>query len=130
MDFKLTTAIVWNISKEWSLTGEFNWVSGRHYTPVILGKTFWYMNNNNEIIFVPRYGKYNSMRYGDDHNLNFKMEYSGLFFDLPGKIFLQVNNIYNNRPVIAYNYNYDFSLKEEVRNPLGIYGLIGIKIEW
>ncbi len=127
LPYKLDMTGIWDINKNWSLTSEFQWQAGSQYTPLksvqqsIVGT---YTN------YIPVWGDYNSARLPDVHSLNLKMEYFGTLFDLPFGAYLQVNNVYNYRPVQAVSYNSDYSQKREQISPIGIYPSLGVWMKW
>ncbi len=129
-DYKLDITAVWDISKNWSLTSEFQYSSGSYYTPVIGTKEAVDPMNPAVTNILPVFGEYNSEKMPDQHSLNLKIEFFWDFCGLPAGAFLQVNNVYNYRPALSYNYKDNYKTKEAVVFPIGIYPLLGLWMKW
>jgi len=127
LSYKVNLTVAWEFLKNWSITVEGNYKSGAYYTPVTNATAITIGTNT---IYVPEYGKYNSEKLPDYHELNLKLEWTPVLWNLPCGFYIQIMNIYNNKPLYRYNYNEDYSEKEPVYSPVGIYGLGGFWIKW
>lgn len=125
--YKFNLTAVWDITKQFSLTSEFQWTAGAFYTPLKSVQTNVY---GPYTLFTPVWETYNSARLPDNHFLNLKLEYTGLLFDMPAGAFLQVNNVYNYRPVTYISYSENYSKKTENQSPIGIYPTLGVWMKW
>ncbi len=121
-DYKVDVTTVYQITKKWSLTIEFNWHSGSAYTPVVGSKKVTVGSNQTT---YPVYGSYKSARYEDGHQLNLKMEWKGRKWGHLGGFFIQLNNVYNHKPVTSIRWNADYTEKVEGRSFFGIYPNLG-----
>lgn len=126
LTYKFNITLIWEFLKNFSLTLEGNYESGEYFTP-IEGSTTCTIGTN--IIYIPKYGKYLSEKMPDYHEINLKLEWTPKLFGLPCGLYIQVNNIYNNRR-FYYKYNADYSEKEKIYYPIGIYGYGGVWIRW
>ncbi len=125
--YKLDLVVIWQLSKNWSFTSEFLWQSGSQYTPLASVQT---NNSGNYTIYTPVWDTYNSARLPDVNSLNLKLEYTGMLFGLPSGVYLQVNNVYNYRPVTYVTYINNYSTMVENTNLIGIYPEVGVWMKW
>ncbi len=125
--YKLDLVVIWQISKNWSLTSEFQWQSGSQYTPLKSVQTNTVGSNT---FYTPVWETYNSARLPDVNSLNLKLEYTGMLFGLPSGVYLQVNNVYNYRPVTSISYKDNYSTIVENTNFIGIYPELGVWMKW
>ncbi|MCX7820532.1 MAG: TonB-dependent receptor [Brevinematales bacterium] len=124
--YKFNLTLIWEFLKNWSLTGEFIYESRGYFTPVESVSSFTVGTNT---VYVPKYGKYNSERLPDFHQLNIKLEWTPTFFNLPWGFYIQIMNIYNNKEK-RYYYTEDYSEKKISESPLGIWGFGGFWVKW
>ncbi len=127
LPYKVDLTAIWEINKNWSLTSEFQWQSGGQYTPLVSVRTNIMGNNT---LYTPVWGRYNSAWLPDVHSLNLKLEYTGKLWDFPAGIDLQVNNVYNYRPVTYISYADNYSTKVENQSPIGIYPSLDVWMKW
>ncbi len=125
--YKVDLVAIWDISGNWTLTSEFQWQSGGQYTSVAYVQTNTIGGNT---FYTPVWNTYNAERLPDIHQLNLKIEYRGLLFELPAGIYLEVNNVYNYRPVLYYSYSDNYNTKTAVESPIGIYPELGVWMKW
>lgn len=129
-DYKININAIWDINKRWSLTFDFSWQSGRRYTAAKLGEAEAITIGTN-IVYKPVWEEYNSSYMPDDHNLNIKIQFNfNVAKKFPATVFLQVQNVYNYRPIMRYTYNEDYTEREEILYPVGIYPIIGFSMKW
>lgn len=125
--YKFNATIIWDINKNISLTSEFQWQSGSQYTPLKAVQT---NVNGPYTLYTPVWGTYNSVSLPDVHSLNLKLEYTSTLWDLPAGVYLQVNNVYNYRPVTYISYSDNYSKRIENVSPIGIYPNLGVWLKW
>ncbi len=125
-DYKFNLTVIWEFLKNWSLTGEFVYQSSGYFTPVESVSSFTVGTNT---VYVPKYGKYQSEKLPDFHQLNIKLEWNPILLNLPWGFYIQIMNIYNNKEKYYY-YEGDYSEKKVSESPLGIWGFGGIWVKW
>ncbi len=125
--YKMDLVVIWEVSKNWSLTAEFQWQSGNQYTPL---QSVITNNTGSNIIYTPVWSVYNSAWLPDIHSVNLKLEYTGIIWGLPGGIYIQVDNVYNYRPATSVSYNNNYSTEVMQQSPIGIYPELGVWIKW
>jgi len=125
--YKVDLVVIWEINKNWTLTSEFQWQSGNQYTPLQSVQT---NTVNGNTVYTPVWSEYNSAWLPDQHCMNLKIEYDGEIFNLPSGIYLEVNNVYNYRPVIGVSYSDNYNTVTMQQNPIGIYPELGVWMKW
>ena len=113
------------LSAKWFFSAQFDYIAGAPYTP-ILGEEVTYSQG---YMRKTIYGPYNSERLPDFHKLDVKLDYRTVVLGLDASIFLQVDNVYNHKNVMEYDYNYDYTEKKP-RTFLGIIPLLGVEFSW
>jgi hypothetical protein len=114
----------YKISDDFELSAKFRYASGRPYTPV---KDRWQDPNTGKWYRVD--GPINSARYPDYHRLDFQISRREVFKGWAISYYLNIQNLYNRKNILAYRYNDDYTEKE------GIYQFLfmpvgGITIEF
>lgn len=88
----------------WQLGGRFELYSGLPYTPVI-GSTL----DSDRDFYTPIYGPTTSGRTPLHHQIDLRIDHTWKAGGVTLTGFLDVQNVYLNRSVTTYNYNYDYS---------------------
>jgi hypothetical protein len=88
----------------WQLGGRFTLYSGLPYTPVV-GAEF----DSDRNLHIPTSGPVNSARAPVHHEVDLRLDYSWKWGSAAMVAYLDVQNIYFNRSVVTYFYNYDYS---------------------
>ncbi|MDH4222827.1 MAG: TonB-dependent receptor [candidate division Zixibacteria bacterium] len=99
----LSAVLDWNFSRKFTLDLQFRYATGRPYTPAI---RYELQRIEGRWIWVRIYGKTNSERYPSFHQLNFRLQYDCLMFNLSTSLYLEVWNLYNRKNVLDYSYKY------------------------
>jgi outer membrane receptor protein involved in Fe transport len=110
-------------NKLWQFGGKFTYTSGQPTTPVLDS-----VYDSDLDLYLPQNGSVNSERLRAHHQLDLRID---RFWRLRGwtlSAFLDVNNAYLNAKVEQYQYNYDYSVREEIKG-LPIVPQIGIRGE-
>jgi hypothetical protein len=105
----------------WQLGARFEYYSGLPYTPVI-GSVF----NSDINYYTPIYGNIDSERAPAHHQLDLRVDRIWQLGSLALTGFIDVQNVYLNRSVTSYGYNYDFSQRFAFQS-LPIIPTIGIR---
>ena len=93
----------------WEFGGRFQLSTGVPDTPV-LGSI--YLSDFN--VHVPVNGEPNSTRFPTAHQLDIRIDKKWQFKNWSLSAYLDVTNVYANAPVLAFDYNFDFSEREEI----------------
>jgi outer membrane receptor protein involved in Fe transport len=107
----------------WQFGARFNFSTGKPSTPII-GAIF----NTDRDRYFPISGELNSERYGAAHQLDVRVDHIWKFKTWALSAFLDVNNAYLHPAVIQYQYNFDYTQREEIKN-IPILPSIGLKGE-
>jgi hypothetical protein len=119
----MNAAVSWKKGK-WQLGGRFQLYSGLPFTPA-LGSIF----DSDRNIHVPVYDDPNSDRAPIHHQLDLRVDRTwklGAKMKLTG--FIDVQNVYMNKSVVTYFYNYDFTQRQAFES-LPIIPSIGLRGE-
>ena len=108
----------------WSAGLRFRLVSGNPITPVV-GSIYDAASDT----FVPQYGPTNSERSALFHQLDVRVDKEFTFDWWKLAIYLDIQNVYNQRNPEGRTYNYDFS-ESQVLSGLPILPILGIKGSW
>lgn len=102
----LTLAGVYQLGKGWEAGATFRLVSGNPNTPVS-GSYF----REDKGVYVPLYGRTNSIRSSMFHRLDVRVEKKWTFADWSLAAYIDVQNAYNrqNQEGLIYNFNYSDS---------------------
>jgi len=99
----LNAAASWKKGK-WTLGGRFQLYSGLPYTPA-LGSVF----DSDRNVFIPVYADVNSERAPIHHQLDLRIDHLWKVGAVRLTGFIDVQNVYMNRSVVTYFYNYDYT---------------------
>jgi hypothetical protein len=110
-------------NRHWQFGGKFTFTSGQPTTPV-LGSVY----DSDLDLFLPQNGTTNSERLPSHHQIDLRIDHFWRFPRWTLSAFLDVSNVYLNAKVEQYQYNYDYSSREEIKN-LPIVPSIGIRGE-
>ena len=105
----------------WEFGGRFQFSTGVPTTP-ITGSI--YLSDFG--VHVPINGVPNSERFPSAHQLDIRIDKKWDFANWDLSVFLDITNIYANAPILAFDYNFDFSEREEVQG-LPILPAIGVR---
>ncbi|MEZ4368088.1 MAG: TonB-dependent receptor plug domain-containing protein [Kofleriaceae bacterium] len=110
-------------NRKWQFGGKFTFVSGQPWTPV-LGAIF----DSDADTYYPVSGDVNSERLPSHHQLDLRVDHFWRFDGWTLSAFLDVSNVYLNPKVEQYQYNFDYSQREQIEN-LPIVPTIGLRGE-
>ncbi|HEX3763387.1 MAG TPA: TonB-dependent receptor [Kofleriaceae bacterium] len=99
----LNVAASWKRGR-WQLGGRFTLYSGLPYTPVASAEL-----DSDRNLHIPTYGPVNSARAPIHHELDVRVDYAWKWGPAAMVIYLDVQNVYFDRSVVTYFYNYDYS---------------------
>ena len=99
----LNLAASWKRGR-WQLGGRFTLYSGLPYTPVV-GAEF----DSDRNLHIPMPGAINSARAPIHHEVDLRLDYAWKWGSASMVAYLDVQNVYFNRSVVTYFYNYDYS---------------------
>lgn len=109
--------------RRWQFGGKLTYASGQPTTPV-MGAVF----DSDLDQYVPINGATNSERLPAHHQVDLRVDHFWRFDDWTLSAFLDVSNVYLNAKVEQYQYSYDYTRREEIKN-LPIVPSIGIRGE-
>jgi TonB family protein len=112
------------LGRGWEAGIRFRLVTGNPVTPV---KDTTY--NADSDMYMPVYGTVNSKRMPTFHQLDVRIDKNWHFKYLKFAVYLDIQNIYNQKNAEGYQYNYDYSDKVYI-NGIPIFPSIGIKLEY
>ncbi|MEZ4398468.1 MAG: TonB-dependent receptor [Kofleriaceae bacterium] len=110
-------------NKRWQVGGRWSYASGQPTTPV-LGAVY----DSDGDRFLPLNGSVNSERLPAHHQLDLRVDHFWRFPTWTLSAFLDINNAYLNAKVEQYQYNFDYTQREEIKN-LPIFPSIGLRGE-
>jgi hypothetical protein len=116
----LNAAVSWKRGK-WQLGARFEYYSGLPFTPVT-GSVF----NSDVNSYTPIYGSLDSERAPAHHQLDLRVDRTWQIGSLALTGFIDVQNVYMNRSLTSYAYNYDYSQRFAFQS-LPIIPTIGIR---
>ncbi|MCX7984952.1 MAG: TonB-dependent receptor [Bacteroidetes bacterium] len=104
------------LGKEWEFSAKFRYATGRPYTP--------FSNNNMKIPAL-----YNTARTASNHSLDVRVDRFWMFERWNLVVFLDIQNIYNRKPVDIPRFNTRTNSYEQTSS-IGILPSIGVSIEY
>jgi TonB family protein len=119
----LTAAFVYRFNRGWELGGTFRLVSGNPYTPVV-GSVYDALND----VYIPIDGQVNSQRNPLFNRLDLRVQKTWTFDQWKLALFLDIQNLYNQKNPEGEVYNYDFS-ERSVLTGLPIIPSLGLRGE-
>jgi hypothetical protein len=106
---------------KWEIGGRWQYSTGQPQTPIV-GAI--YLADRN--IYIPEYAAVNSSRIADAHALDVRVDRRWKFRSWELSAYLDVTNVYANARVLGYQYNYDYTEREEITE-LPIVPAIGVR---
>jgi hypothetical protein len=119
-DFKYTYDQPWiinlvsshELNENWTLGFKWRYQSGQLITPVIgAGPS---TNSDYPDLVDPIYGDLNSKRLADSHKLDVRLDRNYQYRTWNMDLYVEALNVYNQTNVTGYDYNADYTEKEEV----------------
>ncbi len=110
-------------NQRWQLGGKFTYTTGQPTTPV-LGSIY----NSDLDEHYPVNGDTNTERLPAHHQIDLRADYFWRFRTWTMSVFLDINNTYLNAKVEQYQYNYDYTEREQIEG-LPIVPSIGLRGE-
>ncbi|MFT4776067.1 MAG: hypothetical protein ACI9B7_000435 [Oleispira sp.] len=119
-DFKYTYDQPWiinlvsshELNENWTLGFKWRYQSGQLITPVI--GTGPSTNSDYPDLVDPIYGDLNSKRLADSHKLDVRLDRNYQYRTWNMDLYVEALNVYNQTNVTGYDYNADYTEKEEV----------------
>jgi hypothetical protein len=106
---------------KWEIGGRWQYSTGQPQTEVV-GAI--YLADRN--IYVPEYAAVNSSRIAAAHALDVRVDRKWKFDSWELSAYLDVTNVYANARVLGYQYNYDYTEREEITE-LPVVPAIGVR---
>ncbi len=110
----------YEFSKKWQLGLRWRYESGNLYTPIDGAAPVYPLDENNQpdpnqapIFYDPIEAAFNSDRLEDFHRLDVRLDYQTTLWGNETNIYFEVLNLYGQKSVIDYEYNADYSEREE-----------------
>ena len=110
--------------QQWQVGARFQYTTGRPYTPVV-GAVF----SSDQNRYLPEYGTVNSLRERSANQLDIRVDHVWTFTGWKLAGYLDVSNVYLNAPVVAENYNENYTKRTEVTG-LPILPSLGLRGEF
>ncbi|MFC2169693.1 TonB-dependent receptor domain-containing protein [Acidobacteriota bacterium] len=102
LTFNSVIKLPWNFE----LGSKFRYASGRPYTPIIDADY-----NLEKNVYYPIFGKKKSSRFPDYKRLDIRLSKILFFRKFAGYVFFELENVFNHRNVIRFDYSEDYSGK-------------------
>ena len=109
-----TIAASFNLTPTWELGAKWQYRTGNPYTPVESAQRVPDPRLNGKWIYLPIYGDTNSERLPAYHRLDLRVSKSFRFKSWGLGIFLELLNTYNRQNLLDYQYNEDYSEKNDI----------------
>lgn len=100
------------LNKDWTLGIKWRYQSGQLITPVIGSEESTDPEYPDR--YTPIYGELNSQRLSASHKLDVRLDRNYQFKTWNMDLYLEALNLYNRANVTGYEYNFDYSEKEEI----------------
>jgi outer membrane receptor protein involved in Fe transport len=100
------------LNKDWTIGFKWRYQSGQLITPVI--GTSSSTNSDFTELVDPIYGGLNSQRLADSHKLDVRLDRNYQYRTWNMDLYVEALNLYNQDNVTGYDYNADYTKKEEV----------------
>ncbi len=100
----------YRLTRKWEIGFKWRYASGQPETPVV-GSTFDAANNR----YRPLYGPVNSARKPAYHRLDLSVSRQASFNNWQLRWYLEILNVYNSKNVLGYDYNNDYTEREEIK---------------
>jgi outer membrane receptor protein involved in Fe transport len=108
----------------WQLGARFQYSTGTPFTPVT-GAVF----DSDRAAYMPEFGTVNSLREPAAHQLDLRADHTWAFHDWKLSGYLDISNVYMNAPIIAEQYNVNYTKRTEVTG-MPLLPAIGIRGEF
>lgn len=119
----LTLAALWRIGDGWETGATFRLVTGNPFTPIV--SNYYDVNQD---VYRPVYGETNSQRSPYFHRLDLRVEKKWKIGEGGITVYLDVQNVYNERNREGVIYNYDYTQSNDLPG-LPIIPSLGLKGE-
>lgn len=93
----------------WALGAKFRHGTGTPYTPV-MGSYF----DQSKSSFIPILGEQNTARYPDYNRFDLRLTRQAILWDQPVEIYLEILNVFNNRNIVHWIYNNNYSSRSSM----------------
>ena len=124
-----TIAGSYNLTPTWEFGAKWQYRTGNPYTPVEGAERVPDPRLNGKWIYLPIYGETNSGRLPTYHRLDLRVSKSFRFNSWGFGVFLELLNAYNRKNLLDYQYNDDYSERNEI-NQLPFIPYLGITAEF
>lgn len=109
-----TIAASYNLTPTWEFGAKWQYRTGNPYTPVESAERVPDPRSNGRWIYLPIYGETNSERLPSYHRLDLRVSKVFRFNSWGFGIFLELLNAYNRKNLLDYQYEEDYSDKNEI----------------
>ena len=111
------------LNRRWEFSGRFTLASGRPYTPPLMLESV----DQNRLVYDV--AQFNAERLPTFHRLDLRVDRMFSFFGRNSSLFVEVQNLYNHRAVINYEWN---QKERELRGEkqFGLLPVVGINVEF
>ncbi len=124
-----TIAASYNLTPTWEFGAKWQYRTGNPYTPIEGAERVPDPRLNGKYIYLPMYGETNSERLPPYHRLDLRVSKVFQFKSWGLGIFLELLNTYNRKNLLDYQYEEDYSEKNEI-NQLPFIPYLGITAEF
>ncbi|MGK0248731.1 MAG: outer membrane receptor protein involved in Fe transport [Oleispira sp.] len=100
------------LNKDWTIGFKWRYQSGQLITPII--GTSPSTNPNFTELVDPIYGRLNSQRLADSHKLDVRLDRNYPYKTWNMDLYVEALNLYNQDNVTGYDYNADYTEKEDI----------------
>ncbi len=118
-----------DLGRGWRVGARFRYVTGNPFTDIARPPRAQSLFDGSSGEYVPQYTAQNAERFPDMHQLDLRGDKRWQFPNWALTLYLDVRNVYNNRVVDYYAYNYDFTQREPTQG-LPILPNLGVKGEF
>lgn len=120
----LTGVLSYNITDNLTAGASYKVSTGKPYTPVTGS-----MYDSTYNVYIPFYAEKNSGRFPAYHRLDMNLQYIFSLFGRFAIAVFQVSNIFNNKNLYGYTYNFDYSKQVEIQstNRRSFYFALGLQ---
>jgi hypothetical protein len=121
----LTGVLSYSVNDELTLGASYRVSTGKPFTPVT-GSTF----DSSQSLYMPFYAEQNSSRFPTYHRMDVNAQYMFSLFGRFAIAVFQVSNVFNNKNLYGYTYNFDYSKQIEIvsTNRRTVYFAIGVQL--
>ncbi len=112
------------MTPRWEAGLKWRYSSGLPDTPV-LGTVYDSANNQ----YLPVYGAVNSVRLPDYQRLDISTSFTTLYDTWQWRVFLEILNVYDHDNVLGWDYNFDYTVRKEVKQ-LPLFPYLGLEAKF